>query len=72
MDRAERFFSVAERQSHRSRSFNMLQRWSITPTDEMTYKLAVFKNITHATLALRRAEIQKARLIGHPTLRTPR
>jgi hypothetical protein len=28
----------------------------------MTYKLAVFKNITHATLALRRAEIQKARL----------
>jgi hypothetical protein len=40
----------------------MLQRWIITPTDEMTYKLAVFKNITHATLALRRAEIQKARL----------
>jgi hypothetical protein len=40
----------------------MLQRWIITPCDEMTYKLAVFKNITHATLALRRAEIQKARL----------
>jgi hypothetical protein len=40
----------------------MLQRWIITPTDEMTYKLAVFKNITNATLALRRAEIQKARL----------
>jgi hypothetical protein len=40
----------------------MLQRWIITPADEMTYKLAVFKNITNATLALRRAEIQKARL----------
>jgi hypothetical protein len=40
----------------------MLQRWIITPCDEMTYKLAVFKNITNAALALRRAEIQKARL----------
>jgi hypothetical protein len=40
----------------------MLQRWIITPCEEMTYKLAVFKNITHAALALRRAEIQKARL----------
>jgi hypothetical protein len=40
----------------------MIQRWIITPCDEMTYKLAVFKNITHAALALRRAEIQKARL----------
>jgi hypothetical protein len=40
----------------------MIQRWIITPTDEMTYKLRVFKEITNAVLALRRAEIQKARL----------
>jgi hypothetical protein len=40
----------------------MLQRWIITPTDEMTYKLAVFKNITNAVLALHRAEIQEARV----------
>jgi hypothetical protein len=40
----------------------MLQRWIITPTDEMTYKLAVFKNITNAVATLHRTEIQDARI----------
>ena len=40
----------------------MIQRWIITPGDEMLCKLRVFKEITNAVLALRRAEIQKARL----------
>jgi hypothetical protein len=40
----------------------MIQRWIITPVEEMTYKLAVFKTLTQQALALRQAELQKARL----------
>jgi hypothetical protein len=40
----------------------MIQRWIITPTAQMDYRMEVFQNITKAVLALRRAEIQKARL----------
>jgi hypothetical protein len=40
----------------------MIQRWIITPCDQMTYKLAVFKQLTNGVLALRQAEIQKVRL----------
>jgi len=41
---------------------DMIQRWITTPCEEMTYKLAVYKNITNGVIALRRAEIQKVRL----------
>jgi hypothetical protein len=40
----------------------MIQRWSITPTDEMTYKIGVFKNLTNAVITLRRTEMQAVRL----------
>jgi hypothetical protein len=40
----------------------MIQRWIITPGEELIHKLRVFKEITNAVLALRRAELQKARL----------
>jgi hypothetical protein len=40
----------------------MIRRWVITPGEEMIYKLRVFKEITNRVLALRHAEIQKARL----------
>jgi len=40
----------------------MIQCWITTPADEMTYKLAVYKNLTNGVIALRRAEIQKVRL----------
>jgi hypothetical protein len=40
----------------------MIQNWIITPGEQMTYKLAVYKNLTNGVIALRRAEIQKVRL----------
>ena len=40
----------------------MIQRWNITPMDEMNYKMNVFRDLTNAVLALQRAELQKARL----------
>jgi len=40
----------------------VIQNWIITPGEQMTYKLAVYKNITNGVIALRRAEIQKVRL----------
>jgi len=40
----------------------MIQCWIVTPADEMTYKLTVYKNLTNGVIALRRAEIQKVRL----------
>jgi len=41
---------------------DMIQNWLITPPEEMTYKLAVYKNLTNAVINLRRGEIQKIRL----------
>jgi hypothetical protein len=40
----------------------MCQNWIVTPCEQMTYKLAVYKNLTNGVIALRRAEIQKVRL----------
>ena len=40
----------------------VIQNWIITPSEQMTYKLAVYKNLTNGVIALRRAEIQKVRL----------
>ena len=40
----------------------MIQRWIITPPDEMIYKVRVYKHLTNGAVTLRRAEIQKARL----------
>ena len=40
----------------------MIQRWNITPMDEMNYKMNVFRDLTNAVLALRRAELQQARI----------
>jgi hypothetical protein len=39
-----------------------IQNWIVTPCEQMTYKLAVYKNLTNGVIALRRAEIQKVRL----------
>jgi hypothetical protein len=47
----------------------MIQCWTVTPVDEMNHKLSVFKNITNAVIAMRRAEILKVRLeIEHAKL----
>ena len=40
----------------------LIQRWIITPPEEMTCKLAVYKNLTNGMIALRRAALQKVRL----------
>jgi hypothetical protein len=40
----------------------MIRNWIVTPCEQMTYKLAVYKNLTNGVIALRRAEIQKVRL----------
>jgi hypothetical protein len=40
----------------------VIQRWNITPIDEMGDTMAVINNLTNAVLALRRADLQKARL----------
>jgi hypothetical protein len=34
----------------------MIQRWIITPTEQMTYRLDVFKDLTSAVLGMRRSE----------------
>jgi len=39
-----------------------IQRWIITPCDQMNHKLAVYKNITNGVIAMRRAELLKVRL----------
>jgi hypothetical protein len=39
-----------------------IQNWIVTPAEQMTYKLAVYKNLTNGVIALRRAEIQNVRL----------
>jgi hypothetical protein len=40
----------------------MIQCWLVTPTEQMTYRLDVFKQLTAAVLAMRREEMQKERL----------
>jgi hypothetical protein len=40
----------------------MIQRWIITPTGQMTYRMEVFKNLTAGVLAMSRDEIQRERL----------
>ena len=40
----------------------MIQCWIVTPREEMTYKLAVYKKLTAGVLALQRAELQKIRV----------
>jgi hypothetical protein len=40
----------------------MIRNWIITPGEQMTYKLAVYKNLTNGVIALQRAELQKVRL----------
>jgi hypothetical protein len=40
----------------------MIQCWLVTPPEQMTYRLDVFKQLTVAVLAMRREEIQKERL----------
>ena len=39
-----------------------IQNWTITPGEQMLYKLAVYKNLTNGVIALRRAELLKVRL----------
>jgi len=39
-----------------------IQRWIITPCDQMNHKLGVYKNITNGVIAMRRAELLKVRL----------
>jgi len=39
-----------------------IQRWMITPCDQMNHKLGVYKNITNGVIAMRRAELLKVRL----------
>jgi len=47
----------------------MIRNWIITPGEQMTYKLAVYKNLTDGVLKLQRAELQKVRLeIAHERL----
>jgi hypothetical protein len=41
---------------------DMIQRWMVTPTDQMTYRMEVFKNLTAGVLAMSRDEIQRERL----------
>ena len=40
----------------------MIHNWVITPAEQMIHKLAVYKNLTHGVIALRRAEIHQVRL----------
>jgi hypothetical protein len=40
----------------------MIQRWEITPPDELKYKMVVFRNLTNGVLALRRGELQAIRI----------
>jgi hypothetical protein len=40
----------------------MTRNWIITPREDMTYKLGVYKNLTNAVINLQRAELQKVRL----------
>src|ERR1700733_14790483 len=40
----------------------MIRNWIITPGEQMTYKLAVYKNLTNGVITLQRAELQKVRL----------
>jgi hypothetical protein len=41
---------------------DMIQRWIVTPTGQMTYRMEVFKNLTAGVLAMSRDEIQRERL----------
>ena len=41
---------------------DMIQRWLVTPTDQMTYRLQVFKHLLASVLAMDRAELQHERL----------
>jgi hypothetical protein len=40
----------------------MIQNWEITPKEELTYKMAVFRNLTNGVLAVRRGELQAVRI----------
>jgi hypothetical protein len=40
----------------------LIQCWNLTPTDQLNYKMGVFRQLTDAVLALRRAELQSIRL----------
>jgi hypothetical protein len=40
----------------------MIQNWEITPKDELTYKMAVFRALTNGVLAVRRGELQAVRI----------
>jgi hypothetical protein len=40
----------------------LIQRWNLMPTDHLNYKMGIFKDLTDAVLALRRAELQAVRL----------
>jgi hypothetical protein len=41
---------------------DMIQRWLVTPTDQMTYRIEVFKHLTAAVVSMDGAEIRRARL----------
>jgi len=40
----------------------LIQNWEITPKDELTNKMAVFRNLTNGVLAVRRGELQAIRI----------
>jgi hypothetical protein len=40
----------------------MTQNWIVTPCEQMTYKLGVYKNLINGVISLQRAELQKVRL----------
>jgi hypothetical protein len=40
----------------------MIQRWNLTPAEDLDRMMRIFKNLTHAVLAIRRSEQRDARL----------